>query len=79
MLAKEGRETGLEPEVIRFACSYIVLSGLFSIQLVPVVLPVLARTGGWLSRGYHGGLESWHYCPFLPIAIIGGPRRRRSR
>jgi hypothetical protein len=33
------RETGLEPEVIRFACRYIALSGLFPMQLVLDVLP----------------------------------------
>src|SRR5262249_659617 len=34
--------TGLEPEVIRFTCCYTVLSGLFSMQLVPVVLPCVS-------------------------------------
>jgi hypothetical protein len=57
MLLPMGRETELEPEVIRFAYSYIVLSG-FQFNWYPPFYPVLACTGGWLSRGYRGVLES---------------------
>jgi hypothetical protein len=48
------RETGLEPEVIRFACSYSSYLVCFQRNWYPPSYLVLACTGGWLSRGYHG-------------------------
>ena len=41
-MADMERETGLEPEVTRTDQFYCVLSGLFSMQLVPAVLPCVS-------------------------------------
>jgi hypothetical protein len=71
-LGMSERETGFEPEVIRFARSYLVLSGLFSMQL-GLVITGLSRRASFLApaRAVPGALGKLEEIKQLKAAAVG--------
>ena len=66
-LGMSERETGVEPEVIRCARSYLVLSGLFSMQLVPAILTSVSVNRWLVITGL-----SWRAIFLAPARAVPG-------